>query len=354
MRYVVFTTKHHDGFCMFDTRTTTNRITAPHVPFHTNARSNIAFEVFRAFREHGFGIGAYFSKPDWSHPGYWDLTRPVTNRNPNYDTLAEPERWAQFVNFTHAQIEELMTRYGTVDILWLDGGQVRPPRQDIRMDELVAMARRHQPELIVVDRTVGGRHEQYHTPEQHIPNGPLPYVWETCLTIGKSWSFKPNDRYKSVRELVHTLVDIVAKGGNLLLNVGPQPDGELPAEAVDRMRGLGQWLAAHGEAIYGTRPLAPFRDGSFAYTTRGGRIYVIRLIAENEPPLPETLRLRTRYRPLEGTKVRMIGVVEPIPWRADAEDAITLELPAAVRAAPPDPFAVVIYWPEAGAGGTMP
>lgn len=169
MRYVVFTTKHHDGFCMFDTRTTTNRITASHVPFHAHPRSNVVWEVFRAFRDRGFGIGAYFSKADWSHPAYWDPERTITDRNPNYDPLAEPDRWARFVAFTHAHVEDLVTGYGPVDILWLDGGQVRPPQQDIRMDDLVAKARRHQPQLIVCDRTVGGRHEQYRTRSRKSP-----------------------------------------------------------------------------------------------------------------------------------------------------------------------------------------
>lgn len=171
------------------------------------------------------------------------------------------------------------------------------------------------------------------------------------MTLGTHWSFKPNDDYKSVRELVHILVDIVAKGGNLLLNVGPQPDGELPAEAVERMRGPGRWLSAHGEALYGTRPLAPFRDGPFAFTTRGGRIHAIRLLVENDPPLPATLTIRTRYRPVEGAAVRMMGVTSPLSWRTESDDTITVELPEPVRTAPPDSLAVVIYWHEPGSTG---
>ena len=135
MKYVVFTTKHHDGFCMFDTHLTDYRITAPDVPFHTNARSNVVLEVFNAFRREHFLIGAYFSKADWHCPDYWDPAHPAHTRNPNYDTRAQPEKWDRFVRFTHGQIEELMTGYGPIDILWLDAGQVRPPDQDIRMDE---------------------------------------------------------------------------------------------------------------------------------------------------------------------------------------------------------------------------
>ena len=105
-----------------------------------------------------------------------------------------------------------MTGYGPIDILWLDAGQVRPPDQDIHMPRLAAMARRHQPGLIIVDRTVGGRYENYRTPEQEVPDKPLPYVWESCLTMGNPWSFKPSDKYKSTRTLIHLLVDIVRKG----------------------------------------------------------------------------------------------------------------------------------------------
>ncbi|HTE19574.1 MAG TPA: alpha-L-fucosidase, partial [Armatimonadota bacterium] len=220
MKYVVFTTKHHDGFSMWDTRQTNYRITAPEVPYSRSPRPDVVREVFNTFRRAGFGIGAYFSKADWHHPDYWSPEAPARTRNPNYDTLARPEKWGRFVRFTHNQIEELMSGYGPIDILWLDAGQVRPPTQDLQMDRLVRMARGYQPDLIVVDRTVGGEHENYRTPEQEVPDKPLPYVWETCMTMGDQWSYKPDDRYKSTRQLIHLLVDVVAKGGNFLLNVG--------------------------------------------------------------------------------------------------------------------------------------
>ena len=190
MKYVVFTTKHHDGFSLFDTRLSDYRITSAEVPFHSNARSNVVREVFNAFRREKFGIGAYFSKADWHCPDYWDPTTPARTRNPNYSTALQPDKWKKFVQYTHGQIEELMTDYGPIDILWLDAGQVRPPEQDIQMDRLAAMARAHQPRLIIVDRTVGGRYENYRTPEQEVPDKPLPYVWESCLTMGDQWSFE--------------------------------------------------------------------------------------------------------------------------------------------------------------------
>jgi len=234
MKYFVFTTKHHDGFTMYDTRLTDFSITGKDCPFHGDRRADVAKKLFNAFRKEGFGIGAYFSKADWHHPDYWSPDAPAKTRNPNYDTLKNPDKWARFVKFVHGQIEEIVSRYGRIDILWLDAGQVRPPKQDIQMDKLAAMARGYQPNLLIVDRTVGGKYENYRTPEQEVPQKPLDYPWESCITMGKQWSYKPDDKYKSARELIHLLVDVVAKGGNLLLNVGPQPDGQLPSPAQDR------------------------------------------------------------------------------------------------------------------------
>ena len=334
MKYVVFTTKHHDGFCMFDTRQTDYRITAPDVPFHTNARSNVVREVFDAFRQDGFAIGAYFSKADWHSPYYWSPDAPARTRNPNYDTLAHPEKWQRFVEFTYRQIEELMTGYGPIDILWLDAGQVRPPGQDIRMDRLVSMARQHQPRLIVVDRTVHGRYENYRTPEQQVPDRPLPYVWETCMTMGDQWSFKPHDRYKSTDHLLHLLVDIVGKGGNFLLNVGPQPNGELPAAAVERMQEIGAWLNVNGDAIYGTRPIAPYKDGQVVFTRKGGTAYAIYLPAKQGEGLPPQISF-SGLAPAPQSQVHLLGNPELISWHTDANGRTSLAIPPSVVQSPP-------------------
>ena len=345
MKYVVFTTKHHDGFSMFDTKLTDYRITSPEVPFHNHPRANVVREVFDAFRGEGLAIGAYFSKADWHSPDYWDPGAPATTRNPNYDTLAQPQKWAKFVAFTHGQIEELMTGYGPIDILWLDAGQVRPPKQDICMDRLAAMARKRQPRLIVVDRTVGGRYENYRTPEQQVPERPLPYVWESCLTMGEQWSFKPNDKYKSTRQLIHLLVDVVGKGGNLLLNVGPQPDGELPAAAVQRMEEIGAWMKINGDAIHGTRPIAPFKEGRVVFTAKGQVVHAIYLCADGEEAPPEQITLTAR-KPPAGATVRLLGAATPVACRAAADGAAVLALPASVRTSPPCRHAFVFQWTE--------
>jgi len=227
-----------------------------------------------------------------------------------------------------------MTGYGPVDILWLDAGQVRPPEQDLEMDRLAASARRHQPQLIVVDRTVGGPNENYRTPEQEVPEEPLPYAWESCLTMGTQWSFKPGDSYKSTHRLIQLLVDIVGKGGNLLLNVGPQPDGELPAEAVSHLIEIGDWMKVNGEAIYGTRPIAPYREGQVVFTRTGKTVYAIYLAKNEGDRLPERVSF-SLLRPAAGSEVHLVGVSTSLQWQTSYAGETSIAIPVSVRENPP-------------------
>jgi alpha-L-fucosidase len=253
--------------------------------------------------------------------------------NPNYDTLAQPEKWRRLVEFTHGQIAELVTGYAPIEILWLDAGQVRPPQQDLQMDRLAAMARQHQPRLIIVDRTVGGRFENCRTPEQEVPERPLPYAWETCMTMGDQWSFKPNDQYKSAHRLVHLLVGIAGKGGNFLLNVGPQPDGQLPAAAVQRRKEIGEWLDVNGEAIYGTRPIAPYQDGQVVFTRRGGIAYAICLASREGEAMPEQVSF-SGLEPAPGSKLRLLGSQKSLAWQTRG-GRTTINIPASIAKSPP-------------------
>ena len=298
MKYVVFTTKHHDGFCKFDSKETDYKITGSKSPFANNPKANVAKEVFSAFRNQGFMTGAYFSKPDWNTKDYWWRYFPPKDRNVSYDPKKYPQRWEDFKTFTYNQIQELMTGYGTMDILWLDGGWVRPKssidttvewqrtithNQDIDMPKIAAMARTHQPGLLVVDRTVHGEYENYVTPEQQVPATYLPYPWESCITLGNSWSYVPGDQYKSSRKVIHMLTDIISKNGNLLLNVGPGPDGEWDTLAYNRLEAIGKWMKINGEAVYESEadPNLP-RQGKWAFTRKGTAVYAIYQVAENE------------------------------------------------------------------------
>ncbi len=270
MKYVVFTTKHHDGFCMFDTKQTNYKITDSKTPFSRNPKANIAKEIFTAFRKEGFATGAYFSKPDWHNENYWWPYFPPKDRSTNYDPKKYPQRWDAFKKFTYDQLEELMSNYGSMDILWLDGGWVRPANsvdtavewernisfvQDIDMPHIAAMARRYQPGLLIVDRSVGNEFENYTTPEQQVPDKPLSYPWETCMTMAGSWSHVPGDHYKSTASLIQTLIKIVARGGNLLLNIGPDENGEWDDTAYLRLKEIGAWMKINGESIYDTKPM---------------------------------------------------------------------------------------------------
>ncbi|MCL2814302.1 MAG: alpha-L-fucosidase [Oscillospiraceae bacterium] len=269
-RYLIFTTKHHDGFCMWDTKYTDYKITAPSCPFHSHHYADVCGHLFEAFRRRGLGIAAYFSKADWHVPYYWAENQArgtFMNRNPSYDTAEKPELWEKFVQFTHSQVLELVRNYGKIDVLWFDAGQVRKENgQDIRIEELMEKARKVQPWLLSADRTCGGICENYVTPEQCVPEKPLDIPWESNVTMGKSFSFAYDDEYKSPKELIHLLIDVIAKGGNLALNVGPQPDGRLPKPAIERMKAIGKWLKVYGEAVYATRTCAPYRTGKFAFT----------------------------------------------------------------------------------------
>jgi alpha-L-fucosidase len=346
MRYVVFTTKHHDGFCMFDTHETDYKITAKDCPFSANPRSDITGAIFRAFREQGFGIGAYFSKPDWHCPDYWWPYFPPFDRNVNYDIRKYPQRWEAFKTFTFRQIRELMSNYGPVDILWLDGGWVQPmtptsPRwgknptdQDIDMPGIAAMARSLQPGLIIVDRAVEGRYQYYRTPEHEVPDSALSYVWETCMPMATSWSYVSTDTYKPARQLIHLLVDIVAKGGNLLLNIGPSPEGELPPAALDRLKDLAAWMKVNSGAIYGTRAVAPYKEGKICFTRmRDGVINAIYLAGEGETQPPETIRIGS-FTPRAGSAVSMLGVRDPVHWE-NGPGGFVIHVPESARTSPP-------------------
>jgi len=357
MRYVVFTTKHHDGFCMFDTKTTDYKITSKECPFHTNPRANVTEELFNAFRKENFFIGAYFSKPDWHCNYYWWPYYATPDRNVNYDPAKHPERWQKFKEYTYNQIEELMTNYGRVDILWLDGGWVKPIKnmpkvymewakkdnwnQDIDIPWIAKMARKHQPGLIIVDRWVSGEYENYLTPEQKIPDHALNVPWESCITMAPGWSYNENHKYKPVRQLIHMLVDIVAKGGNFLLNIGPSPEGDWADEAYDRLKQIGEWMRINQEAIYETRTISPYKEGKVCLTQKkDGSIYAIYLADEDENQPPSKIWM-SNFQPNSNAKLTMLGVNGELKWEKVGKGFL-VHIPESIQNKPPCRYAWVI------------
>jgi alpha-L-fucosidase len=354
MRYMVFTTKHHDGFCMFDTKWTDYKVTDEGCPFSQSPRANITKEIFDAFRKQGFWIGAYFSKPDWHCEYYWWPYFATPDRNVNYEIDKYPERWKKFIEFTHGQVNELMSDYGRVDILWLDGGWVAPlteeqitayltrpgykfkrlQSQDIHIPELARKAREKQPGLIVVDRAVPGMYQNYLTPENRVPEEALPYPWESCIISGGGWSYTPDAQYKSAHELVHILVDVVSKGGNLLLNIAPGPEGTWQEDAFERLDKIGEWMSVNKEAIYGTRPISPYKEGKICLTQKhDGSVYAIYLADEDEKNPPAEIRISS-IRPKSDTELSLLGVDDKIRWER-AEKGFIVLIPDSVRRNPP-------------------
>jgi alpha-L-fucosidase len=346
MKYVVFTTKHHDGFCMFDTKETDYKVTSAKTPFSTNPKSNVANEVFKAFRKENFMIGAYFSKPDWHSPYYWWPYFPPKDRNVNYDPAKYPEKWQHFKDYTYNQIQELMTGYGKIDILWMDGGWVRPLNtvdkdvewqrgikfnQDIDMPKIAQMARAKQPGLIMVDRTVTGPYENYTTPEQEVPSGPIDHPWETCMTMGNSWSYVPGDKYKSSLQIVQLLIKVVSRGGNLLMNIGPGPDGDWDPEAYKRLADIGKWIKINGEGIYSSKAIAPYSSDNIFFTQSvgGNKEYAFVLTKGNEVTLPQVVGIKTgNARKVKG--ITLLGTNQKLKW-SQKEDVVSVTIPKSLQ-----------------------
>ncbi|MDR2130295.1 MAG: alpha-L-fucosidase [Odoribacteraceae bacterium] len=357
MNYLIFTTKHHDGFAMYDTRQSDFSITRG--AFRDDPRRDVTREVFNAFREEGYMIGAYFSKPDWHSPYYWWDRYATPDRNVNYSIHKHPGRWQRFKEFTYNQIEELLDGdYGPIDILWLDGGWIRPARegdvaragrfykgaQDIDMPRVAAMARALQPGIIIVDRSVPGEFENYRTPERGIPDTLVETPWESCIPLGNDWGHVPGDTYKTPARVIHLLVEIVAKGGNLLLGIGPRGDGTLDGEVVARLEEIGAWLARDGEAIYGTRPVAVPRDGNvwFTRSKEGDSRHAIACFEEGQP-LPRSVTWRGNEPPA-GACVTCRG--KPVRWRKTSR-GVEVTLPRGLPAGLP---ALAFSWKAVNPG----
>lgn len=286
MKYMIFTTKHHDGFCMFDTKYTDFSIS--HGPFGKDPRHNIAKEVFNAYRNKGFMIGCYFSKPDWHSKWFWNPYYATPNRRINYKKQQHPDWWQNYRKFTQNQLNELTTDYGNIDILWLDGGWITG--EEIGLDTILVNARKRNPGMISVDRTIRGKNENYQTPEQGIPAKQLDIPWESCITLSHAWGWTPNAKFKSPNKVIGILSEIVAKGGCLALGVGPKADGTLQPEVVKNLLQIGNWLNKNGQAIYSTVNAAHYNDGKVWFTAdkNGKTLYAIYALEDGEKT-PKTI-----------------------------------------------------------------
>lgn len=356
MKYLVFTAKHHDGFNMFDTQLSDYKITSPDCPFHVHPKADVTKEIFNEFRKKDFMIGAYLSKPDWNNENFWWPYFATPDRNVNYDITEHPERWQAFVDFFHGQVDELMSNYGQVDILWMDGGWVRPltkgqmkliskinnlflnvgytqlnipQNQDLRMTEMAMMAREKQPGLIVVDRDVEGSNENYLTPEQTIPDRYFEDPWESCITLAGAWAYNPNDVFKSSRKVIHMLCDIVSKNGSLLLNVGPSPEGTWPQTIYERFEEIGHWMDANGEAIYNTTGRKNFGHDKERYTVNPDGTVNAFYLLEKDESIPSDITF-TDFKVKKQQTIKLLGFDQEIKWTKSGKK-VTVHLSEEVR-----------------------
>ena len=331
MKYMIFTTKHHDGFCMFDSRYSDYGIA--HGPFKGNPKKDVAKYVFDAFRSKGFMVGAYFSKPDWHHQGFWNSYYATPNRHPNYDIKKHPEWWKSYVEYTQNQLRELTDgRYGKLDILWLDGGWITGDA--VGINEILPDARKVSPGLICVDRTIKGPNENYQTPEQSIPEKQINHPWESCITLTDSWGWVPDAEFKSARKVIGILSEIVAKGGCLVLGVGPTPEGLIEDAAIPILEEIGEWLSRCGEAIYSTRTVDEYRNGNLWFTRSkdGKTLYAIYALRDGEQ-LPDSVHWKGYMGYLPEGKVLLLNTGKSL--RTTIKDGVvTVKLPKGLRQEP--------------------
>lgn len=284
MKYAVLTTKHHDGFCLFDSALTDYKAT------NTPAKCDLVREYVEAFRAEGLKVGFYYSLLDWHHPDY-----------PAYDDRIHPMReneaykeqdgrnFERYVEYFHGQVKELLTGYGKIDLLWFDFSYDDMTGEKWQATKLMQMVRELQPHIIV-DNRLGGNIKSaepeiyagdFACPEQAVPAGPLvdelgePLPWETCMTLNSNWGYAVADQnWKSSKDIVHMLVECVSKGGNLLLNVGPDARGNIPEESVRILTEVGSWMEKNSKSIYGCGPSHYEKPEWGRLTQKGSKLYV--------------------------------------------------------------------------------
>lgn len=324
MRYAVLTTRHHDGFCLWDSRVT-DYTTAAQAP-----RRDFVAEYVQAFRDAGLRVGLYYSLADWRIPAYWE--------GPNHD----PDGWARFRDYVHAQVRELLTHYGRIDVLWFDGAWPHSAR-DWGSYELIETIRELQPDILINNRlgtpdpadapseaTDGGlgagesrQLGDFGTPEHHITADPN-RLWESCqVSTWRLWGYTVGERWRPADLLLDMLIEAAGKGGNLLLNVGPQPDGQLPPEFVERAVRIGRWLAVHGECLDDPEPGDVCEFITYGrQLRRGHRLYLVIRFWDRSG----TVHLGGLETPVERAVLLTTG--QPLTFEQTADHLVIRGLPA--------------------------
>ena len=339
MKYFVITTKHHEGFCLWDSKQTDYKIT------NTPYGRDVLRPMVEVFRAEGLRVGLYHSLIDWHHPEFPpDRFHPqFVYKDEKFLQAAKNRDVRKYAAYLHAQVRELLTEFGKIDILWLDfsyPGENGKGRDDWQSEKLYRMVRELQPDLLLDNRLDLPGSEDFQTPEQVQPREPLkredgtPVIWESCQTFSGSWGYYRDEMtWKSVRQLLWMLIDGVSKGGNLLLNVGPTARGEFDYRAMERLEGIGRWMRQHSRAIYGCGRSEFTPPPDCRYTQNGKRLYLHFMNWPFECVYCPGLRDRVAYAQFlhDGSEVRMNGDGVP-PWMVEAvmpkgSDSLLLSIP---------------------------
>ena len=288
MKYAVLTAKHHDGFCLFDSQLTDYKST------NTPCGRDLVREYVEAFRAEGLKVGLYYSLLDWHHPdypAYGDRHHPMRDNEAYKDRQQD---FSRYLEYLHGQVRELLTNYGRIDIIWFDFSYDAMSGETWKAAELVGMARSLQPHILI-DNRLGGSGESnrnfgtktppvyagdFACPEQMLPpvgftdEDGQPVPWEACLTLNKNWGYAAADKdFKSAQQVVRALVECVSKNGNMLLNVGPNARGEIPAECVEILAELGEWMRRNSPSIRACGQSEFPKPDWGRYTQRGKSLY---------------------------------------------------------------------------------
>lgn len=322
MKYVVLTARHHEGFCLWDSNFTDYKATK------TPYGKDIIAPFVEAFRAEGLKIGFYYSLPDWHHPDFTiDMYHPLRNR-PDAAELNQGRDMKRYAQYLRDQVTELLTRYGKIDIIWFDfsyadrayKGLPGKGREDWESLELLKLVRRLAPDIIVNNRLdIETDNPDMVTPEQYTPRTPpmvngKPATFEMCQTFSGSWGyFRDEESWKSPEQLIQILVDGVALGGNLLMNVGPTGRGTFDQRAIDSLEVYGKWLRLHGRAIYGAGRSDFVPPDGCRYTQKGNRLYVHIYNWPNQYLLLDGLRGKVKY-------AQLLNDASEVQWPAEGAD----------------------------------
>ncbi|MCB0639949.1 MAG: alpha-L-fucosidase, partial [Lewinella sp.] len=355
MEYIVITSKHHDGFCLWDSKVTDYDIMDTS-PF----KRDILKELREACDKAGIKLCFYHSIMDWHHPDAQG--KDYGNANPNGPDFASYRE-----NYLKPQLRELIEKYNP-HVLWFDGEWI-PEWTEEQGKDLYQFVRSLKPDIIINNRVGKGRQGMqgmnregddvgdFGTPEQEILDyGSAELDWESCMTMNGSWGFKKSDQnWKSAETLIHNLVDIAAKGGNYLLNVGPMPEGLIPPASVERLAEMGEWMHINAPVVYNSRMWHQYQEGENIRYTSGadGSVYATCLQWPGEV-------LQLKYvRPLEGSTIELLGYDQPLDWAFDQRNGLSIQLPSELQEPSARPcryawaFKMTATYPEVAAAPTF-